>query len=84
MFEQDKNGFIFPVKSVFIITWTGRDSDSDIWDEYPVYRFGFYTEEARVKEKVAKLNARHPGEYDSDAEETERYDYKEIKIAKDN
>ena len=70
------------MNEIYIIVWTGRDSESGIWDTYPVWRFGYYTNEEIVKEKVKQLNDYMPGEYDPDTEEEEKYDYKTVKEAK--
>lgn len=66
------------MNKIYIIVWVGRDSDSDVWDEYPEYRFGFFTNEDTVKAKVFSLNKSTPGEFDENAEEAEGYSYREI------
>lgn len=68
---------------IYIITWTGRDTDSEVWDEYPVYRYGYYTDAVAVEEKVKKLNQMRPAEYDTEAGAVECYSYRAIKQAED-
>ncbi len=58
---------------VYIIMWSGRDSDSEVWDDYPCFDYGFYTDFDSAHKKVIELNEQHPGEYDSDADATETY-----------
>lgn len=70
------------MKPIYIIVWEGRDADSEIWDIYPVWRFGYFTDEEAVKKKVEALNKAHPGEYDPDAEAEEKYDYKTVEAHK--
>ena len=72
------------MNKVYLIIWIGRDSDSEIWDSYPCYGFGFFTNENVIRKKVEQLNKSEPGEYDEEAEETERYDYIEITKGNEN
>ena len=70
------------MQSIYIIVWEGRDSDTEIWDTYPCYGFGFFTNEESARQKAKQLNKEEPGEYDEEAEATEKYMYLEIKPAK--
>ena len=72
------------MNKVYIITWEGRDSESGFWDEYPCYGFGFFLTEESVREKVKQLNKSEPGEYDEQAEETEKYKYLAINKGDEN
>lgn len=83
MFEQDDNGFIYPVTDIYVITWTGRDAESGVWDVYPVLRFGYFTDADTASIKAQELNKKLPGEYDEDSGEEEKYDYVAIHKAKE-
>ena len=83
MFEQDNDGFIFPVTDIYIIVWSGRDAESGIWDNYPQLDYGYFTDADTASIKANELNRLYPGEYDEDAEEDEKFDYVAIHKAKE-
>lgn len=61
------------MKDIYIIVWTGRDSDSDIWGTYPRYNYGYFISKESAQEFADILNKTEPGEYDSNAYNTEAY-----------
>lgn len=67
------------MKPIYIIVWTGRDCDSEIWGTYPCYEYGYFTDMDEVLAYARKWNELEEFEYDSDAEETPYYAIKEIK-----
>lgn len=58
---------------IYIIMWRGRDSESEIWDDYPCFNCGFFTEKDKAEQFVIDLNNQEPAEYDEDAQETSGY-----------
>lgn len=61
------------MKEIYIITWTGRDSESGVWDIYPCFNFGYYTTYESAQDKADELNGTEPREYDEDADDVETY-----------
>lgn len=58
---------------IYIIVWTGRDSESGVWDTYPCYNYGYFTNKDSAQEFADILNKTEPREYDTDADDMETY-----------
>lgn len=58
---------------IYIIVWTGRDSDTGYWGHYPCLDDGFFTSKKEAEEYAEYLNASEEPEYDEDAEESTSY-----------
>lgn len=82
MFEQDNDGLLFNIDTIYIILWVSKDADGEVWDEYPVFRLGFFTDEQEVEKKVEELNNSLPKTFVPKAEETGSYCYKAVKQAR--
>lgn len=65
---------------IYIIAWTGRDSDSGVWDTYPCFEYGAFLEKSAALKTAYDLNVVHPGKYDADADDTEGYIVQDIAI----
>lgn len=63
---------------IYLIIWRGRDSDSGVWDDYVCWDYGFFDNHMDCEKVVNELN-KTSGEYDSDAEDYEKYYVKIVK-----
>lgn len=61
------------MNDIYIIVWTGRDSESGVWDTYPCYNYGYFTNKDSAQEFADILNKTEPREYDEDANDMETY-----------
>ena len=61
------------MKRIYIITWTGRDSDSGVWDTYPCWEHGFFTDITKAEYYANYLNNHEPQEFDDQADEPTGY-----------
>jgi hypothetical protein len=66
------------MNKIYIIVWTGRDSDTEHWDKYPCLEDGFFTDKEKAQEYADYLNASEEPEYDEYAEEESGYGIVEI------
>lgn len=66
------------MNKIYIIVWTGRDSDTGYWGQYPCLEDGFFTNKQKAQEYADYLNASEEPEYDEDAEEKSEYGITEI------
>lgn len=41
---------------VFIIVYTGRDKDSNVWDDYPCLDHGYFDDKKRAEQVADRLN----------------------------
>ena len=67
---------------IFVICWIGRDSESGVWDTYPCFDYGYYTDYLTAQAKADELNNTEPQEYDEDADDVESYVVQVISPAK--
>ena len=61
------------MKEIYIIMWTGRDSESGVWDTYPCFNYGYFIDYESAQDKADELNRTEPREYDADADDMETY-----------
>lgn len=61
------------MKEIFIICWEGRNCDTEIWDTYPCFEYGFYTTYNKAQAKADELNNAEPRDYDAEAEDIPTY-----------
>ena len=61
------------MEEIYVICWTGRDSESGVWDTYPMFDYGYYTDYNSAQAKADELNETEMREYDEDADDVETY-----------
>lgn len=67
-------------KTAYIIVWRGRDSYTEVWDEYPLHNRGVFTNKLLAEKEKRLLEEIHPTKYDADAQEHEMFFIQEIPL----
>ena len=70
------------MNEIYIIMWRGRDVETGVWDDYPCFSQGYYTDYNTAQAVVDELNNTDPREYDAEADDMETYVVQVIHPAK--
>lgn len=63
---------------IYLIAWVGRDCETGIWDTYPCYDEGYFTDKDKATQHMHLIEKRICMEWDGEAEEFEHYTLIEI------
>ena len=61
------------MNEIYVIVWTGRDCQSDVWDTYPMLDEGYFTDKQKAQSYADYLNKEQYGDIDPDCDDQEQY-----------
>ena len=66
--------------TIYVIVWTGRDSESGVWDTYPMLDEGYFISKEKAQDWADYLNEGQYGEVDPDDDDQGQYGIRAVQF----